>query len=97
MPDQTEDIAPFVDAYIRRSQPIHWVNWMARCNDSRAKEGMQTVLFRGGELRDLTDSDVREQVLEVICATPAVLELVLDDLAEEVGALEMGEQAPPPK
>jgi len=73
-----------VGRYLQHSKPIHWVNWASRCPDQQAKAQLEKALFQGGSLRDLTDPVVKSEVLEAISAAPAILDLVIADLAEEM-------------
>jgi len=82
MSDQPRDLESAIELFIRRSQPIHWVNWMTRCSDREAKEKMKSVLFENGHLRDLTDFSVKEEVLHAVLTNEAIFELAIDDLAE---------------
>ena len=92
MPDHDSDLARYVETYIGHSQPIHWVNWMTRCGDLQSKEALQAVLFENGHLRDLTNQNVRREVLGTIANTAPILELVIADLAEELRALENADE-----
>ncbi len=81
---ELEWLREIVEDYHQNSALIHWVNWASKCPDPDAKNLVDFVLFRGGHLRDLTDASVKAEVLEVISQSPAIMELVIADFAEEV-------------
>src|SRR5882724_2130419 len=88
MRDEDEQAWYFVEKYLHNSKPVQWVNWMARCNDEKAKTLLKSTLFEDDALRDLTDPRVKEEVMEVISETSALLELVIADFAEELRLVE---------
>lgn len=73
-----------IEAYLHGCAPVHWVNWKYKCKDADARRSLESVLFEDGRLRDLTDATVKAEVLEVISQSPALMEVVIADLAEEV-------------
>ena len=74
----------FVERYLEEVAPIHWLSWHGRCQDEDARKRISTVLFHDGHLRDLTDPTVKQEVLEAVRHEPAMMQLVIADLAEEV-------------
>ena len=81
---ELEWLREVVEAYLQKCAPIHWLNWASKCPDPDAKKLLDSVLFRGGRLRDLTDASVKAEVLEVISKSPAIMEVVIADFAEEL-------------
>jgi hypothetical protein len=81
---ELELLREVVEAYLKNCAPIHWLNWASKCPDPDAKKLLDSVLFIGGCLRDLTDASVKAEVLEVISQSPAIMELVIADFAEEL-------------
>ena len=75
----------WIEEYLRRSAPVRWVNWILKCPNRDARRRLESVLFENGFLRDLTDPDVADEVVRAILGAPAVMDLVIADLAEEVG------------
>jgi hypothetical protein len=84
MSNGENEMRRLVEAYLQNCAPIHWVNWASRCPDPDAKMLLESVLYEGGGLRDLTNAGVKAEVLEVISQSPAIMELVIADFAEEV-------------
>ncbi len=84
--DDIEKIRELIGDYIENCQPIHWVSWMTNCADPDGKRQLESVLFENGSLRNLTDPNVREEVLNTVRTTPSILEVVIRQLAEEVEA-----------
>jgi hypothetical protein len=85
--EEIERARGFLVRYIEASSPVFWLGWMGRCADVDAKAAMETVLFEGGAIRDLTDAQIREEVLEVIFRTPPILQQAVEQLASEVDGL----------
>ena len=73
-----------IEAYLLRSAPVRWVNWISKCPDPQTKRDLEFVLFEDGRIRVLTDPKVADEVLNAIYHAPPVMELVIADLAGEV-------------
>ena len=84
MTKEEVQVREWVEAYLKHTAPIRWVQWWSRCSDPDAKRLLQSVLFEGDHLRDLTCADVKVAVLEVVWQAQALLDLVVADLADEV-------------
>jgi hypothetical protein len=82
--EEQQKLWGFVERYLEEVAPIHWLNWHGRCQDDAAKERVSAVLFYDGHLRDVTDPVVKQEVLETVRHEPAMMQLVISDLAEEV-------------
>ena len=93
MDTEEQKLWEYVEAYLRDCAPIHWLSWTGRCQDEDARKRVQLVLFCDGGLRDLTDAAVKREVLDTIRQEPAIMQLVIADLAEEVAKYENSDTA----
>ena len=84
MSNEEHEMRRLIEAFLQNCAPVHWVNWSSRCPDPDAKNLLDSALFEGGGLRDLTDARVKTEVLGVISQSSAIMELVIADFAEEV-------------
>ena len=81
---EEEKLRSFVRRFLEASTPVYWVSWASRCAEQTAKAALENALFRGGELRNLTDENVRAEVLDVVSQSEALMLLVIEDFAEQV-------------
>jgi len=79
-----EDYAKLIEIYLASSRPVYWLRWHSKCIDPDARHALGSALFKDEYLRDLTDPIVRGEVLEVFYQFPALMELVIADLADEL-------------
>ena len=91
MDTEEQKLWEYVEAYLQGCAPVHWLSWTGRCQDEDARKRVELVLFRDGGLRDMTDVAVKREVLDVIRQEPAMMQIVIADLAEEVAKYEKDE------
>lgn len=78
------EVERLLAAFLKNSLPVEWVDWMYRCKELEAKEALRSALFTGDQLNRLTDPNVRTQVFRVITETPALRDLVLQQISQEI-------------
>jgi len=84
MDDEDQKMWAHIEKYLEACAPVHWLIWVSRCSDSEAKKQIESVLFKDGGLRDLTNASVKKEVLDAIRQTPHLMQIVIKDLANEV-------------
>jgi len=84
MENEEEKMWEYVHKYLESCAPVHWLNWVSRCEDAQAKGYVESILFQNGGLRDLTNQTVKIEVLDAIRKTPSIMKIVIKDFAEEV-------------
>jgi hypothetical protein len=82
--EEEHEIRRQVEIYLGASKPIHWVNWLYRCQGTDSNRVLEAILFESRHLRDLTGGAVRAEVLAANSQTPCAMEWVIADLADEV-------------
>lgn len=88
MDTEEQKLWDYVEAYLQGCAPVHWLSWHGRCQDEDTRKRVTLVLFRDDGLRDLTDPAVKREVLDAIRQEPAMMQIVITDLAEEVAKYE---------
>ena len=84
MEDENQKLWGYIEKYLEACAPVHWLIWVSKCSDPEAKKYIESVLFKDGGLRDLTNASVKKEVLDAIRQTPHVMQIVIKDLANEV-------------
>src|SRR5947208_3875777 len=79
-----EELGKVVLAFLEHTLPIEWVDWMYKCTDSESQNKLREALFDGDRLKSLVDPSVRSKALEVINTTPALRELVIRQIVQEL-------------
>jgi hypothetical protein len=84
MDGEEQKMWEYVHKYLESCAPIRWLDWVSRCGDPDAKKFVESILFRDGRLRDLTNESVRKEILDAIRQTPSIMEIVIRDFADEL-------------
>ena len=91
MDSEEQKMWRFIEVYLKKVPPVFWVTWCGRCQDEAARKHVESVLFHDDSLRNLTDAAVKREVLDAIRQEPAMMQIVIADLAEEVAKYEKDE------
>jgi len=84
MNDDEQKQWEYIHKYLEACAPVRWLNWVSRCDDPQEKQFLESILFKDGGLRDLTDETVKREVLDAIRQSPSIMRIVIKDFADEV-------------
>jgi hypothetical protein len=82
--EELEWLRPMIEAYLQNCPTTQWLNWAGKCPDPAEKKSIESVLFQNGYLRDLGNAAVKADLLKVFSQCPALMELVITEITQEV-------------
>lgn len=82
----TKDDKELLNVYLLKSPPVNWVCWYTQLSEGEPKQALYKILFdkETDSLRDLTRSNIREEVLACVQKYRPIMKIVWTEINEAI-------------